>query len=521
MHRTLRLLAVVALVPLAAAVPVCAQERIAVGQTAGGELAAGDEADMGGKLRDMWQFPAREGVAYLITLRSEDFDAYLWAGPLEEDGCELCERDDDSGGEGDAQLVVVAEASGPYSIEVTTYEAGESGRYTLRVQETEPPPPDPDAPPPLVNSGGGVLLPGITESGVLTRGDAQAEARPPEEDAYYDVWTYRGTAGEPLTILLSSADFDAFLRMGRRVGRRWEELAINDDAGGIGDSKLVVTIPADGEYQVHAGAYREHATGTYTLTAASGLGADSVVTPTPPTPTHELPWILPGRGKDGELAAGDAVGEEGAFYDAWRYFASEGETATFELVSEDFDAVLRIGMREDGAWREVARDDDSGGGTQSELTITFPAKAEYEIRAGTFAAGATGAYSLFGTTSIHADIVAGMPPGTLMLGHSSVGRLEDGDERGDEGVPLDVWTLQGTEGNTLTIDLRSNDFDPLVRLFAEQPDGTWRLLGENDDGGAGTDSRLTVTLPASATYRIHATAYRAEARGQYRLSADY
>lgn len=514
-----------ALLLLAAAAPAGAQERIEVGRSVAGELTATDSTGMDDKRYDAWEFAGQAGRFYRITLRSEDFDAYLWAGPQDDeyhDDCEMCAWDDDGAGEGDAQLVVEAQDAGPMVIRVTTYNEGEVGRYTLRLEETEAPPPDPDAPPPLANSGGGRLLPGITAAGVLAREDARyAGARPPEEDAWYDVWTYRGTAGEPLTLLMSSDSFDTFLRMGRRVDGRWEELAINDDAGGIGDSKIAVTLPADGEYEVHAGAYREYATGTYLIAAASGFGADSVVAATPLVPTDELPWILPGRGTDAELAAEDAVGEGGAFYDAYRYFASEGETATFALASEDFDPVLRIGMREGGVWREVARDDDGGGGMQSRLTITFPAKAEYEIRAGTFAAGVTGAYSLFGTTSIHADIVAGMPPGTLMIGHSSVGQLADGDERAEGGVPMDVWTLQGNEGNALTIDLRSDDFDPLVRIFAERPDGTWQLLGENDDEGVGTDSRLRVTLPHSGTYRIHATAYRVEARGEYTLYANY
>jgi hypothetical protein len=510
---------------LAAPVPAIAQQPITVGQSVAGELTATDSVGFDDKRYDAWVFAGQAGRFYRITLRSEDFDAYLWAGPQDDeypDDCELCDRDDDGAGDGDAQLLLPVEDAGPMVIRATTYEVGEAGRYTLQVEEAEAPPPDPDAPPPLVNSGGGVLLHGVPASGVLMRGDARSVGpRPPEENAWYDVWTYRGTAGEPLSILMRSDSFDTFLRMGRRVDGRWEELAINDDAGAIGDSKIVVTLPADGEYEVHAGAYREHSRGPYTLTVSSGLRAESVSTGTPQPEVDELPWIMPGRGKDGELAEGDAAWEDGALYDAYRYFASEGETATFALASEYFDAVLRIGVRENGVWREVARDDDGGGGTQSRLTITFPAKAEYEIRAGAFAAGAGGAYSLFSTTDAHADIVAGMPPGTLTIGHSSVGRLEDGDERGDGGVPLDVWTMLGTEGNTLTLDLRSDDFDPLVRIFAEQPDGTWRLLGEDDDEGVGTDSRLRVTLPYSGRYRIHATAYRAEARGEYALSAEY
>jgi hypothetical protein len=516
MLRTSRILTLL----LLAAVPAGAQGPIPVGQTAAGELSGADrKAD--GKSFDTWRFTARPGATYMVTLRSEDFDAYLWAGPARGDNCDPCQRSDDFSDNNDSRVVLEAETGGPQVIRATTFQAGESGRYTLVVDEVEPLPP-PGAGPSPASRGGGVLQPDATATGVLDEGDRRAPYNQRQQNALYDVWTYRGTGGEPLTLSLRSDDFDTFLRLYRWEAGRWQLLSSNDDeAGGETNSRVAVTLPADGEYQVHTAAFRENAAGAYTLTVIRGPDPASAVAAAPPADPDELPFLAPGGGKEGELAAGDAVGEDGASYDAYRYFASAGETATFELATEYFDAVLRIGVRQDGVWREVARDDDGGGGTQSELTITFPAQAEYELRAGAVAAGAAGPYSLFATTDIHAGIEAGMPPGTLTIGHTSVGRLEDGDERGDRGAPLDVWTVLGTVGNRLTIDLRSNDFDPLVRIYAERPDGTWQLLGENDDDGVDMDSRLTVTLPATGRYRIHASAYRPEARGQYRLSASY
>ncbi|HYR06908.1 MAG TPA: hypothetical protein VEQ60_04050 [Longimicrobium sp.] len=504
---------------LLAAVPAGAQERITVGRSAAGELTAADSAGMDEKRYDAWEFAGQAGRFYRITLRSGDFDAYLWAGPRDEefhDDCDPCEWDDDGAGDGDAQLVVEAEDAGPMVIRVTTYEAGEVGRYTLQVEETEAPPPDPFAEPPLPNSGGGPLRAGVTATGVLAREDPRSEDTPRGENAYYDVWTYRGTAGEALVISLASDEFDTFMRLGRRVDGRWEELARNDDGGGFLDSKIRITLPADGEYELHAGAYRERVTGAYILSVASGSetgAAASVATSTDP---DDLPILAPGGSKDAELAAGDDVAEDGAFYDAYRYFASAGETATFELLSEEFDALLRIGVRENGVWREVARDDDGGRGTHSEVTMRFPAQAEYEIRAGTMGAGRTGAYSLFSMTSIHDDIAARLPATTIVPGQTRAGRLETGDGRGETGAFEDVWETTG--GGRVTIDLRSGDFDPMVSVFARQPDGSWRQLASDDDGGVGHDSRLVVDLPPTGHYRIHVSAYRTHESGAYRLS---
>jgi hypothetical protein len=510
---------VFSLLLLAAAAPAVAQQPIAMGQLTEGELsAAADRKDEDGKSYDTWSFTARAGATYMITLRSEDFDSYLQAGLADDEDCASCQTNDDADGS-DSRVVVEAETGGARLIRVTTFEAGESGRYTLAVEEVEALPP-PGAEPSPASRGGGVLRPGVVATGVLQEGDRRGPFNPRVQNSLYDVWTYRGSAGETLTLTLSSAAFDAFLRVYRWDGSRWRSAGGNDDErGGTTNSKVVLTIPADGEYQVHAAAFYEPASGAYTLTASSSPGAGPVAAA--PATTDELPILAPGGSKDGALADGDPVGSDFTFYDAYRYFASAGETAIFELASEDFDTMLRIGVRENGVWREVARDNDGGRFLQSELTITFPERAEYELRVGTITAGARGAYSLFALTDIHADVEARMPPGTLTVGHTSRGTLEASDERDEGGALLDVWTLPGSEGNQLTIDLRSDQFDPLLRIFAERPDGTLQLLGESEDDGMDGDSRLTVTLPANGRYRIHVTSSFVPSRGRYRLLARF
>jgi hypothetical protein len=511
MHRTLRRSA---LLLLAAAVPAGAQEPIAVGQTAAGELSGAD----------VWRFTARPGATYMITLRSQDFDAYLQVGQVAQGECDPCRTNDDADGS-DARVVLGAEAGGARFIHVSASEAGESGRYTLALDEVEPLP-SPGGEPSPASRGGGVLHPGVAATGVLDEGDRRAPYNPLTQNSLYDVWTYRGSAGETLTLSLTS-DFDPFVRIYEWDEDRWQRLGSSDDYEQVRTrgSKVVVTLLSDGEYQVHAAALYERAAGPYTLTLSSTPATDSVTTAfvtdfvtdfAAVASPDDPPFIVPGGSMAGELSAGDSVAEDGTFYDAYRYYAST-DTAAFQLLSEAFGGVLRIGVREDGVWREVARD-DGGPGPRRQLAVVLPGQATYELRVGTHDAGRTGAYVLFADAGIANDASARLPETTIVAGQTLDGRLEPGDPPGMTGAFEDVWTLVA-EGLT-TIDLRSGDFDPLLEVQARPAGGTWIPVAGNDDGGAGTDSRLTYSLSPDQQYRIHVTTHRRGEGGAYTLAVS-
>ncbi len=68
----------------------------------------------------------------------------------------------------------------------------------------------------------------------------------------------------------------------------------------------------------------------------------------------------------------------------------------------------------------------------------------------------------------------------------------------------------------MVIEQSSSIFDSYVYL--KGPSGT--VLAQNDDGGAGRNSRIpstsgAFTLPASGTYTIEATSYSTSATGAY------
>ena len=102
---------------------------------------------------------------------------------------------------------------------------------------------------------------GQTVSGALEATDRRAE-----DDSFYDDWVFSGRAGETVEITLESAEFDAFLVLGRMRGGEWTQLEANDDGDQGTDAEIVFTLPEDGEYVARANSLSAGETGGYTLT---------------------------------------------------------------------------------------------------------------------------------------------------------------------------------------------------------------------------------------------------------------
>jgi hypothetical protein len=240
-----------------AAAPAAAQGDIAVGQTVSGTLDSAAPVMEDGSHYHVWRFRGEAGQRLVVTLRSDDFDAFLMVGERAGDACleaEFCEVDDDGAGGTDARVRLVLPHTGTFEIGANTYGAGDTGRYTLTLEELPPPQPP-----------RGELRVGRSVTGELDARDDQTEA-----GSYFETWTFRARAGERLVLDLVSPDFDAYLVWGRQTGGRWEPLGDDDDGGEGTDSRLEIVIPEDGIYHVRAGSFFEGETGRYTLTLGRG-----------------------------------------------------------------------------------------------------------------------------------------------------------------------------------------------------------------------------------------------------------
>ena len=103
--------------------------------------------------------------------------------------------------------------------------------------------------------------------GVLEEGD-----RTLEDGSLYDVYPIEGQAGQTLSIRLESSDFDTFLTL---VDAQGQKTAQNDNISTINtDSRLTVTLPANGTYSTVTNAFDKTGRGRYQLTMTTATATD-------------------------------------------------------------------------------------------------------------------------------------------------------------------------------------------------------------------------------------------------------
>ena len=104
---------------------------LAAGRAVTGSLQASDGVGWGVGYYDEWTYSAAAGQRVVITMDSEDLDAYLVV--LREDGTEVA-SDDDGGGDFNARVEFEAPATGQYTILAASLFSDTTGRYTIRVE---------------------------------------------------------------------------------------------------------------------------------------------------------------------------------------------------------------------------------------------------------------------------------------------------------------------------------------------------------------------------------------------------
>jgi hypothetical protein len=358
-----RLLVVVPLLAAAAA-PGAAQQPTAIepGRTVTGSLSVGDPTMMGQGPFHVYRLDATAGQRLNLTLQSSDFDAFLSVLRPVAGVTEMLASDDDSGGEMNARLRWVVPATGSYYVLAHALGANTSGRYTLLVEEAAPPRPATPQ----------VIRPGEPRRGTLTPQSPVLDDY--GSDVFYDLYSFDARAGQHLIITLDSDNFDAFLEFGPLIGNVVDVTHSDDDGGDGMNSRLRVTIPADGRYGVNARPLSADVFGSYTLTVREAA---------PAVPRQ----VERNRDLDGSLADSD--------FEHWHYQGTAGEVLHIRMWSGSFDTVLELGRMEGGQFRQLAEnDDESGESTDSLIEFTLPSAGEYVIRARAFHGGTAGAYTL-------------------------------------------------------------------------------------------------------------------------------
>jgi hypothetical protein len=183
-----------------------------------------------------------------------------------------------------------------------------------------------------------------------------------------------------------------------------------------------------------------------------------------------------------------------------------GETYTLDLISQDFDAYLRL---EDPSGKQVAEDDDSGGNNHSRIYYTAPQTGTYRLIATTFLPTAEGRYRL--------RVLPGKVASVPEPGPADAGKLEGVLTRD---LPTDpsrpgcfhrVLPFAMKAGETRTFVLSTPDFGAYLRL--ENSSGQNLVI----NGGPGKEARIVFTAPKADDYRVIVSSNNPGATGRYTL----
>ena len=262
-----------------------------------------------------------------------------------------------------------------------------------------------------------------------------------------------------------------------------------------------------------------------------------------PAAAQEL--IRPGELVVGELAAGDSARDDGSYYDTRWFHGDPGRTYVVRVAAQ-FPAYVAAGSHvAPGCITGCRRADESGGLFSVKLEYIPYGSGTFLVRVGSTGRGQTGGYHLvlaehpdtgarpsagwmLGTNGTVVTPPTAQPPETpaaprrrepVMLdrGYPDSSTLEP-RRRNAHSEWYDEWQYLGAGGHTLRFTMESGELDTVLRIRLATDTG-WKELAYDDDGGEGTNSALTITLPENGMYWIQAAGRGPEARGRYRILA--
>ncbi|MFQ5550791.1 MAG: hypothetical protein ACE5FJ_06100, partial [Gemmatimonadales bacterium] len=250
-------------------------------------------------------------------------------------------------------------------------------------------------------------------------------------------------------------------------------------------------------------------------------------------PTQERLLQL-GSDERGELTRTDET-PSGGYFQAWALAGEPGASYVVELISTDFDAYLYASGPD-----FFISDDDSGNNCNSSLRVRL-GDGTNRVYVTSFSQGDVGRYRirvleqpgpaeaggcgggpddfLLGRREQCAAMVNELPTsGVLEREGITRGSLGPEDILCDDGTFLDAWEVEARQGEVLTVDLISTEFDTYMYIGGP---GIEMALADDDDGGA-CNSRIEVEFPESGRYRVVASSYNERARGRFaiRVSAN-
>lgn len=542
--------------PFFASVQAATPRTIALGDTVMGRLGQRSLTLGDGTFFDAYRFigSANEEVAVFLSARGPDADStdtYLHLLRREGDSLVRVAADDDGGGGTNSLVTARLPQSGEYVLVANGLAASDTGNYALALLRIA----DACASRGVCAVGSDLrssetgerrrlplfaTVPGAPRRAIIV-GDSASERlaagdRTLGDGTFFDAYSFRAEAGDEVAIFLSSQEFDAFLHVVRVENDSVVDIRSNDDGGGGRNSLVTALLPQTGEYVIVANGLTATDTGSYTLNVmhipeacatrrACAVGADlSQLAAGDAILAAPAQRISLGAPITGRLEADAAKLPDGKPFQPWRFSAGARDSVVITNSSSDFDAYLYLYRVDGGTVRQIATDDDGGGSLDAQLSLELAEAGDYLVVAGSFSASATGQYRLH-VESMAVACAAGGPcaPGetsavtgrirpALAAAHVLLpsldtirGELAPTAPRLEGRGRFQSYRFTGRANDRIVITMEAERFDPYLHLALINPPSL-RVVESDDDGGAGTNSRLVATLPASGEYLVVASA---------------
>src|SRR5882762_1994969 len=219
-----------------------------------------------------------------------------------------------------------------------------------------------------------------------------------------------------------------------------------------------------------------------------------------------LPQISIGQTITGNLTGSDSLYPDTTYYKMYQFTTAPNQEITIDLSSSDFDPVLIV--RGEGLAQSIV-DDDGGPGCAARVSQAFPARGPYRILVNTTTSPhrQTGRFTLAISQGI--QHVQGRsendcggsqtaPATSIRVGETINGTLTSSDSLYPDNSYFKFYQFTAPAGQPVTIDLASDDFDPVLIIRGSDLDNS--II--NDDGGPGCYARVSRTFPSTGPYRI-------------------
>ncbi|HXM39306.1 MAG TPA: hypothetical protein VN908_11690 [Gemmatimonadales bacterium] len=358
---------------------------------------------------------------------------------------------------------------------------------------------------------------GQSVTGRLTTTDQQFA-----DGSRYKMYAFVGNKGDTVAVDLTSDDFDANLVLADATGN---SLARNDDGGDRCNARLTFVLPQAANYRIYANSSAPAELGDYRLALARGKAA---------TPADTVcrgfgrvaGMIQVGQTVTGNLTANDPeFTGDSTYFQRWILPVKAFQAFTVDLQSDDFDSYLILTR---GRGEKLVENDDGGGGCNARLV--YSPQDDHPLRVVVNTASRprrqTGHFTLKvsegegqtepkGNCRFSSAASAGAPASapasaqqqtassqgpipTIRVGETVNGSLTSSDSLYPDKSYFKFYQFTAPPGREITIDLSSDDFDPVLIIRGDDLDAS--VI--NDDGGPGCSARVSRAFPSRGPYRI-------------------